>query len=261
MADFDAWAAYYDLVHKGLPGEAEFYGGQALRRGKPVLEIGCGTGRIAIPLAMSGLDVTGLDNSVNMLVLCREKMAQVGAMRGTLTLVEADMCDFAIKKKFPLVLMAYRTFMHCLTPTEQLACLRCIFDHLTPGGELFLNVWAASAAALLPVATTFQEDNARLLEHIPVPGEDSVLEHYYTAWRDDFRQLLHEQHWLCEMDAAGTIRDEAALPMTRAWFTPREMEHLLCRAGFEIVAVLGDFDGMPLGPSHKEMIWHVQRPR
>ena len=78
MADFDVWAAYYDLVHKGLPGEAEFYLGQAVKRGGPVLEVGCGTGRIAISMAMSGLDVTGIDNSAGMLALCREKMAAVG---------------------------------------------------------------------------------------------------------------------------------------------------------------------------------------
>ena len=261
MADFDPWAPYYDLIHKGLPGEAEFYVGQAIKRGGPVLEIGCGTGRIAIPIALSGVDVAGLDNSGNMLALCREKMAQIGETPGALTLIDADMRDFSLHKQYPLILMTYRTFMHCLTPEEQLACLACIHEHLTPGGALFLNVWAANAAALFAFPASFQEDTERLLECMPVPGEDIVLEHFYTAWRDDFRQVIHERHSLREVDSDGNQIHEEALRMTRAWFTPREMEHLLCRAGFEIEAVLGDFDGAPLGPEHKEMVWHVRRPQ
>ena len=75
MAEFDSWAAYYDYLHPGLPGEAEFYGGQALRRGGPVLEAGCGTGRLAILMAMSGLKVTGVDNSAAMLAVCAQPNA------------------------------------------------------------------------------------------------------------------------------------------------------------------------------------------
>ena len=60
MAEFDAWARYYDLIHEGLPGEAEFFVGQAARLGGQTLELGCGTGRLAVAMAMSGADVVGL---------------------------------------------------------------------------------------------------------------------------------------------------------------------------------------------------------
>lgn len=260
-AAFDAWAVYYDLIHRGLPGEAEFYLGQALKRGGDVLEVGCGTGRITIPLAMSGLNVTGMDNSGEMLALCREKISQVGKMPGKVKLIQADMRTFSLNRTFPLVLMNYRTFMHCLTPDEQLACLLCIFSHLEPGGELFFNVWVAKTDALLHFPSAFQEDSIRLLESVHIPGEENVLDHLYTAWRDDFRQLLHERHWMQEKDEQGNLLYEEELVMTRAWFTPREMEHLLCRAGFETIALLGDFEGEPLAPHHKDMVWHVRRPK
>ena len=260
-AAFDSWAAYYDLVHKGLPGEAEFYIGQAMKHGGPVLELGCGTGRIAIPLAMSAVKVTGLDNSREMLAVCREKMAHVGQLPGELSLVEGNMQDFSLAETFPLALMTYRTFMHCLTPDEQLNCLACIYQHLEPAGELFLNVWSAKAEALLLFPTSYQEDTIRLLESVPIPGEEGVLDHFYTAWRDDFKQLIHERHWMQEKDEDGHLLHETELTMTRTWFTPREMEHLLVRAGFELMAALGDFEGELLAPQHKEMVWHVRRPR
>ncbi len=259
MADFDEWAPYYDLIHQGLPGEAEFYLAQAVKRGGPVLEVGCGTGRIAIPLTMMGLDVVGLDNSHEMLAICQLKQSQMGAMPGTLTLVEADMRRFAFNKQFPLILMAYRTFMHCLTAEDQADCLACIYDHLTPGGELFLNVWAATPAALLMYPTTPREDDMQMLNPAMAPDGDTMLEHMYAAWRDDFKQLIHERHELREVDTEGAEIHRETLTMTRTWFSPREMEHLLYRAGFEIVAALGNFDGMPLGPDHKEMVWHVRK--
>ncbi|MCK5862303.1 MAG: class I SAM-dependent methyltransferase [Candidatus Hydrogenedentes bacterium] len=261
IADFDAWAAYYDLIHKGLPGEAEFYLGQAVKRQVAVLEIGCGTGRITIPLAMSGIAVTGLDNSAEMLAVCREKSTQVGVVPGKITLVEGDMRDFSLGNTFPLVLMTYRTFMHCLTPADQSACLVCIFRHLEPGGEMFFNVWMAKTEGLLAFPTSYQEDSIRLLESVPVPGEEVVIDHLYTAWRDDFEQCIHERHWMEEKDEQGNLLQEEELTMTRAWFTPREMEHLLCRAGFEIIALLGDFEGEALAPHHAEMVWHVRRPK
>ncbi len=259
MADFDSWAIYYDLIHKGLPGEAEFYVGHAVKHGGPALEVGCGTGRIAIPMAMSGLDVTGLDNSAPMLSVCREKLAQVSPVPGKLKLVQADMRDFTLERQFPLALMTYRTFMHCLTPEEQLACLKCIHLHLEPGGELLCNLWAARPGTLVKFPPEFDEKAYQLAGTTHIPGEDLTLVHMHNAWRDDHRQLLHERHWLQEKDLRGKIVHEEHLTMTRAWVTPREMEHLVARVGFDVVAVLGNFDGERLGPDHMEMVWHLRK--
>lgn len=82
ITEFDRWAPYYDLIHNGLPGEAQYYLSEALRSGGEVLELGCGTGRVCILTVFSGLRVTGLDISPRMLVLCREKLAALGAPPG-----------------------------------------------------------------------------------------------------------------------------------------------------------------------------------
>lgn len=260
MAEFDAWADYYDLLHPGLPGEAEFYVGQAAKRRGPVLEIGCGTGRIAIPIAMCGINVTGLDNSVPMLDVCREKAKAVRVKRNRLSLVEADMRGFELEAAFPLAIMAYRTFMHCLTPEDQRACLACIYNHLEPGGELICSLWAARPATIVQFNLCEEDAVEVQAACIPVSSEDLSLLHFIRTWRDDFNQRLSESHRVQEVDAAGTVLHEEILTMERAWITPREMEHLLARTGFETLAVLGDFRGALLGPQHTEMIWHVRRP-
>ena len=260
MAEFDPWAAYYDYLHQGLPGEAEFYVAQAMTRNCPVLELGCGTGRIALPVAMSGIKVTGIDNSAAMLEVCHDKAVQLGIGKTALKLVVADMRDFRLRARFPLAFMAYRTFMHCLTPEDQLACLRCIHDHLAPGGELFCNLWAAQPATIAQIALKPDSEGGVHVATIPVPEENLLLAHYVTVWRDDLTQTLHERHRVQEQEVSGQVVHEEELTMTRAWVTPREMEHLVARTGFEVVAVLGDFDGTPLGPGHVEMIWHLRRP-
>jgi len=260
MAEFDAWAAYYDFLHPGLPGETEFYVGQAAKRGGPVLEIGCGTGRIAIPVAMCGIQVTGLDNSAPMLEVCRDKAKAVRIRKARLSLVEMDMRAFRLEASFPLIIMAYRTFMHCLTPEDQRACLECIFSHLEPGGELLCSLWAARPDTIVPFATDEEGAVEVQAARVPVSAEDLTLLHFIRTWRDDFNQRLCESHRVQEVDRKGNLLHEEMLTMNRAWITPREMEHLLARTGFETLAVLGDFNGALLGPQHTEMIWHVRRP-
>lgn len=259
MAEFDSWAAYYDYLHPGLPGEDAFFGGQALMRGGPVLEVGCGTGRIAIPMAMSGLNVTGIDNSSAMLTVCREKAALAGVKKKNLALMEADMRDFDLNTAFPLIIMAYRTFMHCLSVEEQLNCLRCIYNHLLPGGEFFCSLWAAQPAQIAKYNPAPDFNTRTLVDTIFIPPEDITLVHYVSVRRDDFRQLLCERHWVREQDSNGNTLHEEELSMTRAWVTPREMEHLIARTGFEIMTVLGDFNGVPWSANHTEMIWHLRR--
>jgi SAM-dependent methyltransferase len=258
MAEHDLWAPWYDLIQTGLPGEAEFYVYEAALRRVPTLELGCGTGRIAIPMAMSGVDVTGLDNSPAMLELCAEKLACVAPVKGRLRLAEADMRAFRLRRKFGLIVMPYRAFMHCLTPDEQLACLHCVREHLAEGGECILNVWAATPGALGPLRGQARGGRLRKMgTHTATRGR-ATLTHYADTWRDDHTQLLHETHRVVEKSAGGRVRLDERMTLTRAWITPREMAHLAARAGFRVRAVHGSFDGEPFGPESTEMIWRLE---
>lgn len=259
MSEFDAWAPYYDLIHQGLPGEAQYYVEEALRQGGETLELGCGTGRICIPMAMSGVRVTGLDNSPRMLQLCRVRMKKAGKLPGKLTLVRADMRAFDLGRHFQFIAMPYRAFMHLLTPKDQIACLHCVRRHLARHGVFILNVWAARPSTIAHAAKA--KEKFLLAGRYPAPWGKTRLLHHHTAHYDEYLQRITESHRIREVDHHGRLLHEETLSLTRAWLTPREMEHLLHRCGFCAEAVLGGFDGIPLNAGSTEMIWRLRLPR
>ena len=258
MAPFDLWADYYDLLQRGVAGDVEFYVAQALRANGRTLEIGCGTGRICIPMAMSGVDVAGLDNSPAMLQRCREKFGVVGETKGRLQVIEADMRDFALDEQFAFIAMPYRAFMHLLEPGEQRGCLACVRRHLAPDGLFILNTWAARPSSIAPYLGA-QSGALRLVDKHTDPDGQTSVHHYCASTYDEWTQILREDHIFHELDTDGTIVCSTPLEMVRAWTTPREMELLVALAGFDVEAVFGDFDCAPFTRRSTEMIW-VLRP-
>ncbi len=259
VAEFDGWAQYYDLIHEGLPGEAEFYVGHAARAGGKTLELGCGTGRIAIPMAMSGVDVTGLDNSEAMLERCREKMRAVGETRGALTLVHADMADFDLGTQFSFIAMTYRTFMHLLTVEDQQRCLAAVRRHLRDNGLFVLNSWVPKRSL---IARTVAGPGAGIFHTIgkyPIPGTGNAVLHQQCVTCDESNHLLVERHKIRELDAKGTVLYEVTLPVTRALTTPEEMNKLVRLCGFHVDALFGDFDCTPFTEKSSEMVWIMRK--
>lgn len=261
MAGFDDWAEYYDIIHNGLPGEAEFYVWLAVRMGRRALELGAGTGRIAIPMAMSGVDVLGLDNSVRMLEVCLEKKRAVGSTSGKLALVCADMVDFDLDAQFPLIAMAYRTFMHLLTQDDQRKCLSAVRRHLSDEGIFTLNTWVPKASHLTALAAVAQAGIPKPAGRYPVPGTEITLVHYYSATCNENSRLLHEKHLIQEVDENGNILREVTLPLVRAWSTPEEIHDLARLCGFEVQALYGDFECNPLSDDSTEMIWLLKKSK
>ena len=257
-AEFDPWADYYDLIHTGLPGEAEFYVGQAVRIGGSTLELGCGTGRIAIPMAMSGVDVVGLDNSRAMLACCLEKLEAIGEMPGSLRLIQGDMAAFELDARFDFIAMPYRTFMHLLTPVDQKRALTAVRRHLADDGVFIVNLWAATPSAIAPYIG-LEEHEYRYAGKHAIPGTETALLDHCAASYDEFRQVFTEDHFLQELDADAEVVDSVELSLTRAWTTPREMQHLVELCGFAVEAVFGDFDCGPFTSESTEMIWVLRK--
>jgi SAM-dependent methyltransferase len=130
--------AEWEASQNDLP----FYLEEATVAGGSLLELGCGTGRLLIPLLSSGLEVSGLDASAAMLEVARQKREHLSpelAIR--LHLHQGDMSEFELGQQFALILIPFRSFQLLLTPEAQRRCLNCINRHLAPRGKVIINLF------------------------------------------------------------------------------------------------------------------------
>src|SRR5947199_1747039 len=251
---YDSFIAdYYDEspIVKGRVQDVAFYRNAARDFGDPILELGCGTGRITMALAEAGKRITGLDLSGRMLERAGKKRAALRVEEGErVNFVEGDMARFDLGEKFRLVIIPFRPFQHLLEVRQQMDCLECVRKHLAPGGRLILDV--------------FQTDAERM--HDPVHMREVPLTEYETA---DGRRVriservaaFHraEQRNDVEMIFVVTHRDGRQERLVFAWplryFFRFEVEHLLARCGFKVAALYGDFDRSPIRDDSPEMIF------
>src|SRR5204863_1931340 len=128
----DLWAntaPFYDLDLEGVEDDVDMYREFASRQGDSVLELGCGTGRVAVPLAEAGLKVTGVDLSAGMLAVARKRAGKL-----PLTCLEGDMRSVRLRRKFETVLIPFGSLQHMATPDEVAEALATAAHHLARGG-------------------------------------------------------------------------------------------------------------------------------
>jgi len=256
MAEFDAWASLYDLVHSGLPGETELYIDLASKCEGAVLELGVGTGRVAIPTVQKGIPVVGLDISEAMLDECARKWAKVSTQENTqqLTLIQGDMSNFDLGKQFSLITMPYRSFMHLLTSEQQKNCLKSVALHLSPGGQFIMNTWVPDSACIYAFGSAQDELEYRHIDTYTLEDEGSI-EHFHSVSYCDFDQRMQEQHLLVRKDINGQEVAEEKLPLVRTWFFIREMKNLIESSPLKLESVWGSFERTLLKAGDTEAIW------
>ena len=246
-------AFLYDHYQRGVDGDVRFYVEQARESAGPVLELGCGTGRILLPVAEAGIDVVGLDLSPDMLDVLRAKLARRTAdVQLRVRLVPGDMRDFELDRQFPLVTIPYRSFLHLLTIDDQRRALACIRRHVRPGGRFVLNVWDVDIPFL--AERLAQGPVARRTWSFTDPETGRLTVAWETFRYDPTRQILDGDFRFDEYDAGGAVVAQRSVPLTLRWVHRYEMQHLLECAGFAIEALYGDFRG---GAFHHgaEQVW------
>jgi SAM-dependent methyltransferase len=237
--------------------DVAFYVEMAQAAGGPVLEVGCGTGRVLIPTARAGVEITGLDLSPSMLAVCRQSLAQESAeTQARARLVEGDMRDFGLAQQFALVTLPFRPFQHLTSVEDQIACLTTIRRHLAPGGRLVLDLFNPS----LP----YLADPARLDEfgdepEIVMPDGRRVLRRARITARDYFNQVQDTEliYYVTHPDGSQE-RLVHSFPMR--YLFRFEAEHLLARCGFGVEALYADYDRSPYGSKYPgELIFVARR--
>ena len=253
--NFDQWADWYDVYYSNVPEvETSFYVDLARESGGPVLEIGVGTGRLAIPAASAGVNVTGLDLSQAMLDRADAKLRRNLPLTGTLSLVRADMREFDLGKSFPLVTIPSNTLLLALSQENQLRTLRCAARHLERDGRLVFDVFIPGPDLLADRETTPFVWGATA--H---PDTGNVVVMSAMSRTDGASQINRETQFFVEYDRAGRIIRRAELPIDLRYLFAAECHALIEQAGLVAENVLGGFDGQPLSEDSEEMIFICRR--
>jgi SAM-dependent methyltransferase len=233
MSAYDAIAALYDPWSRSVTEDVDFYVAQARKSGGPVVELGVGTGRIAVPVAAAGIRVIGVDDSEGMLAVCRARAEEAGVSE----LVELRVGDLRrppVPELVPLVTSPFRALLHLESDGDRLDTLRTVYRLLRPGGRFVFDVFA-------PSMEDVEETNGRWLEREPGIWERA-------DWDLERRVLT-----------LAVRGDSGETAMRLAWRSPAEWRALLVRAGFAVEGMYGWFDLRPY-EAGEDTVWIARRP-
>lgn len=251
-------AVFYDLYATGMAGDSRFYVEEATKAGSPVLELGCGTGRILIPIAQSGVEVVGLDRAQSMLAIAEDNIAGLGdAVQDRIELVEGDMRSFMLQRQFNLVMIPFRAFLHLMTPEDQRQALWRIRDHLVDGGRLVLNVFDPRHE-FLAEEVRFPEPALRKHADFIRPDNGNRVVVWNSIRYDLTQQVINEDRIFDEMDADGNVVAKTYTVLNLRYMFRNEMQYLFELCGFEVEALYGDFNRGPFRYGG-EQVWVARK--
>jgi len=246
-------AAIYDAVYADRD-DAGFWQAMASAAGDgPILELGCGTGRVLLPLARAGFDITGLDLSAEMLERCRAKLqSEPPEVSDRVRLLQADMTSFDLGRRFAAIICPFAGFQQLRTVEQQLASLDRCRSHLLPHGRLVLDLPNPD-----PAPPTYARDE-------PGDGEDTAqlvewtdgrqIRWWMTVTDYERSQQCNECEVTYEISEADGVTRRITETILLRYVFRYELEHLLVRAGFRIVALYGDYDCSPFADESPAMI-------
>jgi SAM-dependent methyltransferase len=248
---------YYTDTYGPRTEDVAYYRRVADRSGS-ILEHGVGNGRIALPLARDGLEVTGVDHCQPMLDDLRSRLAlEPPRVRKRVKLVLGDLRGTRVPARFPLVICPFNTALHLYTRDDVERWLAVVASQLEPRGELVFDI-------SMPLAKDLARD-PRVAYRVPpfdhpTAGRVRYREHFDY---DPVRQILFVSMFFDPIASRSKRKKPAEAfmtPLAHRQFFPCEMEALLHYNGYETLALHGDFQGGPLTPRSDVMVWHA-RPR
>jgi SAM-dependent methyltransferase len=232
-SSYDAIAELYDDWSRSVVEDLSFYVEEALASGGPVVELGVGTGRIAVPVALAGLRVIGVDSSPGMLEVCRRR-AEAAGVASFVDLRLGDLRRPPVEERVPLVVAPFRSLLHCETDAARLEALAAARSLLLPGGRFVFDVFA--------------------------PGADDIAQ-THDRWIEREPGIFERAEWDAERSrlVLGVRGPGGETTMSLAWLPPERWTALLEEAGFEVLATYGWFDRKPYAGG-EDTIWVARRP-
>ncbi len=239
-------ARYYDLENAAFTEDLDFWLELAEAHGGPILELGCGTGRVLLHLARRGHAVTGVDNSPEMLARLRQKLAAAARLLAAPPeLVEADLSAFTLEQPHALALIPFNTFMHLLTPEAQVAALMNTRRNLKAHAPLVLDI-------LNPVEAYTGAEQGLTLERTFADGDRSVQQ-FAQLSLNRAAQLAHVTWLYDSVGPTGEVQ-RLTVPLTLRYTFPGELRLLLEKCGFALKHLWGDYDRSPFTDGSPRLI-------
>ncbi len=245
---YETVARFYDAENADKDDDLPLYTALAEQYGEPILDVGCGTGRVMLHLAQAGFRTVGVDHSEAMVARAKRKLAVMPDVAERVRFVVGDVLSVPMEERFGLVVVPYNGFMHFRTQAEQLAALERFHAWTRDGGALVLDLPNAGEA----FAT--QDDGALVLERTFVEPESGhlVMQQSVSTLERVSQQLFIT--WIYdELDEEGAVRRTLA-PLTLRYVFPAELDLLLKLSGWRAVARYGDADRAPFQEGSPRLI-------
>ncbi len=239
---------YYDHTYKRRRNDVRFYVELAQERPGPVLELGVGTGRVALALARAGVETVGVEPVPQMLALAREKRARLSkAAQSALSLRAGDARKLRLGRRFPWVFSPFNVFMHLYTREELERALATVRAHLAPGGRFVFDV-------LMPDLRAMVRNPGKLYRGPRLTHPESGRTYdYFEAF--EYQPIRQVQLVSMVFQNTAQLDDLKVIPLSQRQFFPQELEALLHYNGFAIEHLWGDFARGPLtGESESQII-------
>ncbi|NLI76808.1 MAG: class I SAM-dependent methyltransferase [Candidatus Riflebacteria bacterium] len=241
---------HYDGLNDRFQDDLPFYRDLAVAAGGPVLELACGTGRLTIPLAQAGIDITGLDRSAGMLAHARAK-AREAAVK--VAWVRADARRFRLGRRFRLIFIPFNSLHHLHDRPSLEAFFACVRRHLAPGGRFLVDVFNPSLQVL-----TRPEGQVYPVGGYPDPDGQGSVEITETNVYDRATQVNRIKWRFAFSDGRPDVVDELNMRV----FFPQELDALLVYNGFRLLEKWGGFDRQPFtSASAKQLVLCAAAPR
>jgi len=260
MADhYTVSAKYYDEAYSSLQdlNDLPFYLEMARRIGGPVLELGCGTGRVLLPIAEEGIAIDGVDSSPAMLTRLQRKLAQQSqGIRELVSISPGDLRSYRSERKYPLVIIPFRPLQHMHSVEDQVAALKTAAFHLASGGVLafdvfyprFESLFSGVGEEVLELQWTIKDNShTNICRYLRKETVDKIAQNFtatfiYRTYQD------------------GKLVSEETAPLKMSWYTYPHLRSLFLLAGLEIVEKYGSANKAPLDNQATEMFfvlrWH-----
>jgi ubiquinone/menaquinone biosynthesis C-methylase UbiE len=255
MKRYRAIAEYYDHENERLAWlkrDVPFLLRHLPHKPQDVLELACGTGRVAIPLAEAGHRVVGVDYAADMLRLAREKRDALGVGERNLRLLHRDVLRLRLGRQFDWVVLMFNTFLSFTTLTRQDRALQIVRKHLKPGGRFWLDIFQPNLG-LLANERSLGIDGSVFY----VPSLDRTVYISVDVRRDPSKQLQEVRFNYTWFDKRGQPKRQH-IRFDLTFIFPRELQLLLERNGLRIRKMWGNYDGSALGADSPRIIAMAQ---